>query len=113
ARAGLRARKRVGNDIPALGRPHPARAPEAALDLIEDEQDAVLVAQRSKAREEAVWWDHDPAAALDGRDQDRRERPDAGARILQRRPHEPERAFAGGARSGERGRATIGRRGGA
>ena len=80
----------VRHDAPVLGRPGPARPPEPALDLVEDEDGAVAVAQLAQAGEEAVGWDDDAAVALDRLDDDRR-RP-----VRSRRP-DP-RAHAGRAR---------------
>ena len=85
----------VRDDVPVLGRPGPARPPEAALDLVEDEDRAVAVAQLAQPGEEAVGWDDDAAVALDRFDDDGGDRSDPGGRILQRVPDERERHLAG------------------
>ena len=63
----------VGLDAPVLDRPHLAGPPGARLDLVGDEQDAVLVADRAQALEEAVLGDDVAALALDRLDDDRRD----------------------------------------
>ena len=63
----------VGLHAPVLAGEHAAGAADARLHFVEDQQDAVLVAQRAQAGEEAVGR-HDVAAfALDRLDQDRRD----------------------------------------
>ena len=54
-----------------LDRPHLAGPPGAGLDLVGDEQDAVLVADPAQALEEAVLGDDVAALALDRLDDDR------------------------------------------
>ena len=63
----------VRDDAPVLGRPGPAGPPEPALDLVEDEDDAVAIAQLAQPGEEAVGRDDDAAVALDRLDDDRRD----------------------------------------
>ena len=63
----------VGLDAPVLDRPHLAGPPGARLDLVGDEQDPVLVADRAEALEEAVLGDDVAALALDRLDDDRRD----------------------------------------
>ena len=60
-------------DAPVLDRPHLAGPPGARLDLVGDEQDAVLVADLAQALEEAVLGDDVAALALDRLDDDRRD----------------------------------------
>ena len=95
-------RHQVRDDAPVVGRPGPTGPPEARLDLVEDEDRAVTVAQLAQPGQEPVRRDDDAAVALDRLDDDRRDRPDAGGRILQRvtdqgqrlahRPRRPARA---------------------
>ena len=62
----------VGLDAVVLARPHRAGAPDAGLHLVDDEQDAVRVAQRAQVGQPAGRR-HDVAAlALDRLDEDRR-----------------------------------------
>ena len=61
----------VGLDAPVLDRPHLPGAAGARLDLVGDEQDAVLGAQLAQALEEAVLGDDVAALALDRLDDDR------------------------------------------
>ena len=63
----------VGLDAPVLDRPHLAGPTRARLDLVGDEQDAVLVADPPQALEEAVLGDDVAALALDRLDDDRRD----------------------------------------
>ncbi len=60
----------VGHDAGVLEAPHLARPCEAGLDLVEDEQDAVLIGQASQALEEARRRRTVAALALDGLDED-------------------------------------------
>src|SRR5690242_19988227 len=75
-------RHQVGNDAPVLRRPHPTGPPEAGLDLVEDQRDPVRIREVAKAGEEPIRWPDDPTVALDGLDDDRRERPDPRPGIL-------------------------------
>ena len=61
----------VGRDAPVLAREHLAGTPDAGLHLVEDQQDAVPVAQRPQAGEEPVRRHEVAALALDRLDQDR------------------------------------------
>ncbi len=69
----LREADDVAGDAPVLGGEHLARAADAALDLVEDEQHAVLVAEPAQARQEVRRRDDVPALALDRLDEDRRQ----------------------------------------
>src|SRR5579871_5771548 len=62
----------VGVHAPMLAREHPPRASDARLHLIEDEQNAVAVAQRAQPLEESLWWNQVATLALDGLHEDRR-----------------------------------------
>jgi hypothetical protein len=86
-----------------LGREHLARAPEAGLYLVVDEEDVALRADRAQRGEEVVRSDHEPALALNGLDHHARDvaRADLrvddvcgviGTRDSTRRMLEPERA---------------------
>src|SRR5437016_10940562 len=58
----LAAHEDVGNRAPVLNRPHFPGAPGARLDLVIDQDDAVLIAQASEEREEFLWRDdHAPS----------------------------------------------------
>ena len=61
--------KAVRNDALVLEGEHLARAPEPGLDLIEDEQDVVLVAEASEASQKAGRRHDDAGLALDRLDQ--------------------------------------------
>ena len=60
-------------DAPVLDRPHLAGPPGARLDLVGDQQDAVLVTDVAEALEEPVLGDDVAALALDRLDDDRRD----------------------------------------
>src|SRR5262249_5590194 len=61
----------VGYGAEVIGRPQMAGAPHPGLHFVEDEQDAVLVADAAQPQEE-LWPGDDVAAlALDGLDEDR------------------------------------------
>ena len=65
---------RSGVDVEVLEREPAAGAAEAGHDLVEDEDDAVLVAQRADALEVAGRRDEDAGGAGHGLEQDRRDR---------------------------------------
>ena len=73
ARDALRREQDVRLDVPVLDRPHFPGSPGAGLDLVGDEQDAVLVAQLAEALHEAVFGDDVAALALDRLEEDRRD----------------------------------------
>src|SRR5205807_8694173 len=58
---------------PGLDRPNFPGAPSAALDLVIDQDDAVLIAQASEEREEFLWGDDHPPLSLDRFGEDRRD----------------------------------------
>ena len=72
-RDALGGQQDVRLDAPVLDRPHLAGPAGARLDLVGDEQDAVLVADSAQALEEAVLGDDVAALALDRLDDDRRD----------------------------------------
>jgi hypothetical protein len=67
----LRQRHDVRRHAPVLAREHAPAAADAGLHFVEDQQDAVLVAQRAQARQEAIGRHHVAALALDRFHQDR------------------------------------------
>ena len=69
----LGARQDVGLHAPMFAREHLAGATDARLHFVEDQQDAVLVAELAQAGEKAVGRHEIAAFALDRLDQDRRD----------------------------------------
>src|SRR4051812_10763023 len=91
----LAGRHEIRNDAPVLGRPEPAGPPEPRLDLVEDQYHAVAVAQLAEPGKEPVRRDDDPAVALDGLDDDRRDRSESRRRVLEGVTNELESGLAG------------------
>ena len=56
----------VGHDAFVIRREPPAGAAEAGLDLVEDQEDAVVIAESADRRPVPMRRDHDAAVALDG-----------------------------------------------
>ncbi len=69
-RQRLADRDEVGDDALVLHGPELAGAPEAGLDLVDDEYDAVLIAEPAQAAEEALGGHDEAALAQDGLDDD-------------------------------------------
>ena len=65
---------RSGSTLVVLDREHLSGAAEAGLHLVDDEDDAVVVADPAHALEELRRRDDEAAFALDGLDHDRRDR---------------------------------------
>src|SRR4051812_33401447 len=88
-------RHQVRHDAPALRSPEPAGPTEPRLDLVDDQDHAVAVAQLAEPREEPVGGDAAPAVALDGLDDDRRDRSESRRRVLEGVTNELESGLAG------------------
>ena len=73
-RQALRHRQQVGHDVPVVDREPAAGAPEAAHDLVGDQEDAVAVADLADALEVAVGRDEDPVRADDRLEDEGRDR---------------------------------------
>jgi hypothetical protein len=72
SRDRLRDRDQVGLDAVVLDAEHPARCGRSRLHLVDDEDDAVLVAESPHALDELRRRDHESALALDRLEHDRR-----------------------------------------
>src|SRR5205814_10181406 len=60
----------VAGDSPMLGREHLPGPPDPALDLVKDEQDAMLIAELAESRQEVEGRDDITSLALDRLDED-------------------------------------------
>ena len=85
----------IRDDLLVVRRPHATAAPEAALDLVEDEERAGPVAKPSQAAEEAVRRDHDASIPLNRLDEDAGGRLHSGSRVGERVLEQPEHDVPG------------------
>src|SRR5436305_1295284 len=83
-------RQQVGHDSLVVGGPHPPTPPEAALNLVEDEQRAGAVAQLPQAAEEPFGRDDDAAVSLDRLNEDARRGLHSRRGVGERMLEEPE-----------------------
>ena len=72
-REALGHRDEIGHDVPVIHAEPPAGAAESRHDLVADQQDAVLVAQRAHALQVAVGRNEDAVGAADGLEDERRD----------------------------------------